>query len=157
MVFLSAANLKSLQRGNGMRAHFILYVADQQRSRDFYANVLQQTPTLDVPGMTEFQLGADHVLGLMPVSGIRRLLGSALTDPNQGNGIPRCELYLVIERPAEAHARAIRAGAHELSSLENRSWGHRAAYSSDLDGHVLVFAELSHPINATSMVESKLA
>ena len=31
----------------------ILYVADQQQSRDFYSAILQKTPALDVPGMTE--------------------------------------------------------------------------------------------------------
>jgi len=29
----------------------------------------------------------------------------------------------------------------ELSGVENRDWGHRAAYSLDPDGHVLAFAE----------------
>jgi predicted alpha/beta superfamily hydrolase len=37
-------------------AHFILYVAEPQRSRDFYAAVLAQAPRLEVPGMTEFVL-----------------------------------------------------------------------------------------------------
>lgn len=40
-----------------MQAEFILYVADQARSRDFYRTVLATEPTLDVPGMTEFDLG----------------------------------------------------------------------------------------------------
>lgn len=34
----------------------ILYVADQARAKAFYADVLGLVPTLDVPGMTEFDL-----------------------------------------------------------------------------------------------------
>lgn len=37
----------------------ILYVANQQRSRDFYASILQIEPSLDAPGMTEFKLSND--------------------------------------------------------------------------------------------------
>jgi catechol 2,3-dioxygenase-like lactoylglutathione lyase family enzyme len=47
-------------------AMFILYVRDQQTSRDFYARTLGLEPVLDVPGMTEFQLTDSAILGLMP-------------------------------------------------------------------------------------------
>ena len=36
--------------------HFILYVADQTRSTQFYAAALGIAPRLNVPGMTEFTL-----------------------------------------------------------------------------------------------------
>ncbi|MCE9620043.1 MAG: VOC family protein [Planctomycetes bacterium] len=121
-------------------SHFILYVADQERSTAFYAKVLGLKPRLHVPGMTEFELPGGGILGLMPEMGIRNLLGTAVPDPSAANGIPRAELYLVLPLPGEHHARAIDAGAKELSPLLKRSWGHVAAYSLDLDGHVLVFA-----------------
>ena len=124
-------------------SHFILYVADQTRSTAFYTAVLGQEPTLDVPGMTEFALPGGGVLGLMPVAAIQRLLGATLPDPLAAPGIPRCELYLVMEQPAACHARALAAGAMELSPLLQRNWGHHAAYSLDLDGHVLAFASIS--------------
>lgn len=117
-------------------AHFILYVEDQARSALFYRQVLDLEPRLDVPGMTEFALGEQAVLGLMPEAGIRRLLG---IDPTRG---PRCELYLLVEDPGSYHRRALKAGARELGPLESRDWGHRAAYSQDPDGHVLAFAEV---------------
>lgn len=120
-----------------MRAHFILYVRDQAASREFYAHVLGLSPTLDVPGMTEFELGSDAVLGLMPESGIAKLLG---IDPTAVRGAGRAELYLVVADPAGHHARALAAGARELSPLAVRDWGHRAAYSLDADGHVIAFA-----------------
>lgn len=123
-----------------MTTHFILYVADQPASRRFYEQVLAQAPRLDVPGMTEFELPGGAVLGLMPDAGIKALLGAALPDPAAGRGVPRAELYLLVDDPAAAHARALAAGARELSPLLPRNWGHVAAYSFDPDGHVLAFA-----------------
>jgi hypothetical protein len=51
------------------RIHLILYVNDQAHSADFYARVLACAPSLNVPGMTEFTLSANCVLGLMPEAG----------------------------------------------------------------------------------------
>lgn len=121
-------------------AHLILYVADQARSTRFYAAALALKPRLEVPGMTEFELGGGAVLGLMPAAGIKRLLGDALPDPAAAAGLPRAELYLLVEDPAAAHRRALDGGAKELSALSPRDWGHDAAYSLDPDGHVLAFA-----------------
>jgi Glyoxalase/Bleomycin resistance protein/Dioxygenase superfamily len=56
-------------------AQFILYVADQARARDFYRHVLAAEPVLDVPGMTEFDLGG-ATLGLMPASDMEALASS---------------------------------------------------------------------------------
>jgi len=72
----------------------VLYVADQRRSAEFYRRVLEREPGLDVPGMTEFPLPGGCTLGLMPETGIRRLLGDALPDPARANGVSRAELYL---------------------------------------------------------------
>lgn len=120
---------------------FILYVADQERSARFYAEVLGSDPTLNVPGMTEFALSTTSSLGLMPEANIMRLLGEALPDPARANGIPRAELYLLVAGAERFHQRALAAGARELSAIGLRSWGHRAAYSLDPDGHVIAFAE----------------
>lgn len=120
-------------------AHFILYVRDQRASADFYLRVLAAEPILDVPGMTQFAIMDGAVLGLMPESGITRLLGGAV-DPAATPGATRDELYLLVDDPAAYHARALAAGAFELSPLAPRDWGDDAAYSRDLDGHVLVFA-----------------
>jgi predicted enzyme related to lactoylglutathione lyase len=124
-------------------SHFILYVADQTRSASFYRSVFAYEPRLDVPGMTEFDLPGGAVLGLMPEAGIRRLLGVSLPDPAAAHGIPRAELYLLVPEPSDLHRRALASGAKELSPLLPRGWGHSAAYSLDLDGHVLAFACLS--------------
>jgi len=123
-----------------MKAHLILYVADQKAGSTFYERVLALKPQLDVPGMTEFRLGEDAILGLMPSAGIKRLLGAELPDPASAAGIPRAELYLLTDDPGAYHRRALENGAKELSALSPRDWGHEAAYSLDPDGHVLAFA-----------------
>lgn len=123
-------------------AHTILYVADQERSTAFYARALAREPILCVAGMTEFELLPGCILGLMPAAGARRLLGARGPDPQVVAGPPRCELYLVVPDAAAHHARALAAGAVEVSALAPRDWGHRAAYSLDPDGHVLAFAEV---------------
>ena len=123
-----------------MKVHFILYVSDQVRSTAFYSQVLAEVPTLNVPGMTEFRLADSTILGLMPEAGIIHLLGPAILNPALARGIPRSEVYLVVENAKASYARAIEAGARELSPLALRDWGHHAAYCLDPDGHVLVFA-----------------
>ncbi len=125
------------------KTHIILYVKDQTRSSEFYSRVLNCEPSLNVPGMTEFILSDNTVLGLMPEAGIKRLLGEKLPDPAQAAGIPRAEIYLRVTNPAAYHRRAIEAGATELSELKDRDWGDHVAYSLDPDGHVLAFVEQS--------------
>ena len=120
-------------------AHLILYVRDQERARAFYQAALGFAPRLHVPGMTEFQLTSGAVLGLMPEAGIRSLLPK-LPDPAAASGVPRAETYLVVASPAAAHARAVAAGASELSPVLPRDWGDDAGYCLDPDGHVLAFA-----------------
>lgn len=134
-------------RSVALAAEFILYVRDQRAAADFYARVLGVPPSLDVPGMTEFSLGPGYTLGLMPESGIKRLLGDALPDPEAGRGVPRAELYLLVDDPAEFHRRALAQGAVELGPLALRGWGDEAAYSLDPDGHVLVFARRSAAVS----------
>lgn len=124
-----------------MKLHAILYVQSQAASSAFYRSVLDRAPRLDVPGMTEFEVGG-AVLGLMPEAGIRRLLGERLPDPAAGRGVPRAEVYLVVDDAAAYHARALELGARELSPFGRRDWGHDVAYSLDPDGHVLAFAQV---------------
>lgn len=124
-----------------MKAHLILYVRDQELSKTFYSVVLGQEPILHVPGMTEFSLCGECILGLMPERGIKRLLGDRLPDPEPGRGIPRAELYLCVNDPGAYHLRALDMGALELSQLGPRDWGDIVAYSLDPDGHVIAFAK----------------
>ncbi|MHC4842090.1 MAG: VOC family protein [Planctomycetota bacterium] len=117
----------------------ILYVADQQAATEFYSAVFDTKPTLNVPGMTEFKISESCGIGLMPVAGIKRLLGEALPDPSQP--VPRAEIYLHVDDPAAYHQRALDAGAKELSPLQARDWGDEAAYILAADHHVIAFAK----------------
>lgn len=124
------------------RVHTILYVRDQDASARFYRQVLGVEPSLDVPGMTELPLSAQHVLGLMPEAGAARLLGAA-NDPAFASGVPRAELYFMVDDPAAYHARCLAAGGAEQSPLTARDWGHDVSYALDPDGHVVAFARVS--------------
>lgn len=116
-------------------AEFILYVTDQDRAREFYQRVLDTHPTLDVPGMTEFDLGG-ATLGLMPGADILTLLGGRIRT---GDG-QRCELYLRRPDAAAALERAVANGGHLLDAIRSRPWGEQAGYVLDPDDHVLALA-----------------
>jgi uncharacterized protein len=123
-----------------IRAEFILYVADQRRSAAFYSAVLGLAPTLDVPGMTEFPLPGEALLGLMPASSIERLLPQVLTGAS-GAEPTRAELYLIVDEVEPYYRRALEAGGRALSEAADREWGHRVSYVLDPDGHVVAFAQ----------------
>ncbi len=120
---------------------FILYVSDQRRSKIFFEKLLNKKPSLDVPGMTEYELSDSVKLGLMPENGIAKILADKTPHPSEGKGIPRCELYLKVKGAEEYLKRGIEIGAKEISKLQNRDWGDRVGYISDLDGHIIAFAE----------------
>ncbi len=126
-----------------MQVEFILYVADQSRSTAFYSALLGYPPTLNVPGMTAFSLGGCK-LGLMPETGIARIITPVLRHPSDAQRAPRCELYLVLQDLAEAMVRASMAGALIVSEAADRDWGHRVAYFADPDGHVIALAQVKH-------------
>jgi lactoylglutathione lyase len=119
----------------------ILYCSEQSRSSRFFEQLLGQKPLLEVPGMTEFILDGNVLLGLMPYEGAHKLLGNTLPHPAQGKGIPSCEIYLPIEDAEHAVICAVKNGAILLSPLAERNWGHKAAYLSDPDGHIIGIAE----------------
>lgn len=146
LVLLPGSHGKNLASDNREGKHvdksmFILYVADQGKSRAFYQNVLGRAPVLDVPGMTEFRLSENASLGLMPEEGMAKLLGDAVPHPAKGSGIPRCELYLFVADPNASYQRLVTAGGKGISPPEKRPWGDLVAYGTDLDGHVLAFAK----------------
>lgn len=125
-----------------MQIQFILYVSNQEKSKTFYADLLNKQPILHVPGMTEFLLSENTKLGLMPENGIVKILGTATPHPNLGNGIPRCELYLKVKNAQNYMERGLKNGAVLISPLQYRDWGDNVGYLLDLDGHVIAFADL---------------
>ncbi len=120
---------------------FILYVTNQETSTLFYESLLNRKADLHVPGMTEFKLSESCKLGLMPNSGITKILSDKTPHPDQGIGIPRCEVYLLVDELEAAFNRAIQLGAKLISGIEDRNWGDRACYFADDDGHIIAFAQ----------------
>ncbi|MCC6865326.1 MAG: lactoylglutathione lyase [Ignavibacteria bacterium] len=123
------------------RIETILYVNDQQASAEFYSKLFRQNPDLNVPGMTEFKLADNFKLGLMPNKGIAKILTDKTPHPDQGNGIPRCELYFYVQNIDLEFENAVKIGAKLISEIENRDWGDKVCYFSDIDGHIIAFAE----------------
>jgi predicted enzyme related to lactoylglutathione lyase len=121
--------------------YFLLYVGDQRRSAEFYNKVLELEPIVDVAGITEFRLREGTVLAVMPVESAAKLIGAHQFPESSPPRSPKCEVYLVVEDPSSYHRRSLDCGGTELSPMQARNWGHRAAYSMDPDGHVLAFAE----------------
>ncbi|SEP82229.1 VOC family protein [Flavobacterium urocaniciphilum] len=119
---------------------FILYVSNQEKSKAFYELMFQQAPTLHVPGMTEFTLNEFTKIGLMPNDGIAKIVSPTLPHPENGNGIPRCELYLTIENLEEQFPRLLNAGATLINPISPRDWGDTVGYLADFDGHVIALA-----------------
>lgn len=124
-----------------MEIEFILYVADQEKSKLFYTQILNKEPVLDVPGMTEFLLDEKTKLGLMPEKGIQKILSPKMPNPSSGKGIPRCELYLKFENILSYYQSALIAGAKPISEPAPRDWGDIVAYVADPDGHIIAFAQ----------------
>jgi len=124
-----------------MEIEFILYVSDQEKSKAFYSKTLGMEPKLHVPGMTEFLLSKNVKLGLMPEQGINKILAGKTPHPKEGNGIPRCELYLKVNLINDFTERALAAGANMINESAPRDWGDTVAYLSDPDGHIIAFAQ----------------
>lgn len=119
----------------------ILYVRDQRASTEFYRKLFRKEADLDVPGMTEFLLAENVKLGLMPNRGIARILGDSLPHPDEGKGIPRCELYLYVDDLHFEYENALKAGARSLRPPAPQDWGDTVCYLADPDGHIIAFAE----------------
>jgi catechol 2,3-dioxygenase-like lactoylglutathione lyase family enzyme len=125
---------------NNQTVQFVLYVADQKRSSDFYEKLLGYEPVTSAHGMTEFLMNEGCLLGLMHEEGIAKILSDKTKHPAQGNGIPRCEIYLLVDDPAAVHSLAVQLGAKNVSDVAPRDWGHNAGYVQDFDGHIVAFA-----------------
>jgi len=120
--------------------HFILYVSNQEKSKFFYSKLLGIKPSLDVSGMTEFQLNTFTKLGLMPEKGISSILHN-MPNPNLANGIPKCELYILVDDVEKYFEKAILLGAKEINLPSLRDWGDCVGYVSDFDGNIIAFAK----------------
>ena len=106
------------------------------------AGMAGRTLVIQIPCHNEEET-LPRVLADLPTSlpGIARIITPALPHPGEGTGLPRCELYLLLEALGPAIERAHLASATVVAAAKDHDWGHRVAYFADPDGHVLALAE----------------
>lgn len=121
----------------------ILYVENQNISKDFYKNILEINPRLDVTGMTEFEINPGCILCLMPYENIKNIVPQVFNNFKKDEKFPSCELYILTDEIERKTKLAIQNGAMLLSPLEMKNWGHEVIYFSDPDKHVLAFAKIA--------------
>ena len=77
----------------------------------------------------------------MPNKGIAKILKDKISHPDKANGIPRCELYLYVDDIQFEFDNAVDIGAIVIDPISDRDWRDRVCYFSDIDGHIIAFAE----------------
>lgn len=119
----------------------ILYVKDVETSKEFYKKLFRINPTLDLPTISEFNISPNFKFAIMLNDSISKIISKDLPHPKEGNGIPRCELYLSVKNIEFEYENAICSGAKLISPILDRDWGDRVCYFADPDGHIIAFAE----------------
>jgi predicted enzyme related to lactoylglutathione lyase len=120
----------------------IFAVADVERAVAFYEAAFgwSRNRRIDYSNYVEFHVGDGGTLGLYERSGFAEEIGAvpaALTDGTVSSSY----LYVHVDDVDAAVERLEAAGARPLSPLLERSWGERAAWFADPDGHVVAVAE----------------
>lgn len=124
-----------------LKSHFILYVEDQEKSTGLYTRLFDREPDLFVPGMTEFHIGENIVIGLMPKKGITRITEGKFTPSRNGHNKINCELYFLTSDITPYKERALKENLTIISDVRIQDWGHKTFYFTDYDNNVIVFAE----------------
>ena len=101
--------------------------ADIDRSRAFYERVLGVAADDTVPTRVYFHCG-DVIVAVID----RRSHPFTPTPDN---------LYFATGEVDAVHARAVDAGAAEITSVEHQPWGERSFYCLDPDGNRLCFVD----------------
>ena len=123
------------------KTHTILFVQNQEDSIRFYEKLLRRKPILNVPGMTEFELQENHILGLMPSENIERIIDEKMKSIQKNSDLIICELYIYVDNLDEMLDYCKAENFNVVSDLKPRNWGDRAFYISDQDGHLIAFSE----------------
>jgi catechol 2,3-dioxygenase-like lactoylglutathione lyase family enzyme len=119
----------------------IFAVANVERAVAFYEAAFgwPRNRRIDYSNYVEFHVDGGTV-GLYERSGFAEEVGAepaALAD----GGVSSSYLYVRVDDVAAAAERLEAAGARPLSPLLERSWGERAAWFADPDGHLVAVAE----------------
>ncbi|NLM44368.1 MAG: VOC family protein [Clostridiales bacterium] len=97
-------------------------------------------PLMDVPGMTEFKLADNMLLGIMPSEGIKNMMDIKTIKHWKEGEIPKCQIYLPVDEPDDYYNRVVKAGGIGIIEGKSTPWGGYIAYCMDLDGNLLAFA-----------------
>jgi len=125
---------------NDQSMMIIIFVENQKKSRDFYKEVLDMEPFMDVPGITEFKLADNMLLGIMPSEGLKNMMDLKAIKHWEEGSTPKCQIYLPVDEPDEYYKRAIKAGGKGIMEGKPTPWGGYICYCMDLDGNLLAFA-----------------
>jgi catechol 2,3-dioxygenase-like lactoylglutathione lyase family enzyme len=121
------------QAGEGPEVFRIAVPASRiDASREFYETVLGIAVDATVPSRLYFHCG-DVIVALIDWS----IEGRGELHPTPDN------LYFATGELEELYERAVRAGAHVTSRIEERPWGERSFYCLDPDGNRLCFVDRS--------------
>ncbi len=124
-----------------IQTEIILYVSNQEKSKIFYEILLNKKPSLDVLGMTEFTLNKFLKIGIMPYDSIAKIISPIMPHPNTGTGIPRCELYLIVDNLEKNFEKMLKNGATLVKPISKMDWSHTVGYLADYDGHIIALAK----------------
>jgi predicted enzyme related to lactoylglutathione lyase len=114
-----------------MRVFRIAIPASQiERSRAFYESVFALGADETVPTRLYFHCG-DVIVALIDWG----IESSGPFQPTPDN------LYFATDELDAVYARAVAAGARQVSPIEERPWGERSFYCLDLDGNRLCFVD----------------
>jgi len=100
-------------------------------ARAFYEHVLGMPADDTVPSRLYFHCG-DVIVALIDWT-VEARGASFQATPD--------DLYLATDELDDVYERAVQAGAQITSAIEQRPWGERSFYCSDLDGNKLCFVD----------------
>ena len=93
---------------NNQSMMMIIFVENQEKARDFYKEVLDMEPLMDVPGMTEFKLADNMLLGIMPMRNKNMMDIKTIKHWKRRNS--KCQIYLPVDEPDDYYNRVVKAG-----------------------------------------------
>lgn len=120
----------------------ILAVKDLDVALAFYQRCFRWPMSVQTPVYVEFLVPDNMRLGLYQRHGFAKNTGVVPYEVPRGN-TSSTELYFYVADVEAALGLALGAGANVLSLPAIRPWGDLAAYVTDPEGNVLVFAEAS--------------
>ncbi len=122
----------------------LVYVADVAATVDFYERAfgLARRFVHDSGSYAEMETGATALaFAAETLAGIH---GLSIRNNRRGEPAAAFELCLVCDSPEQAYDHAVAAGATALKPVEQKPWGQKVGYVSDLNGCLV---ELCSPVS----------